>query len=381
MPICSVCGTDNPDGFRFCGSCGTPLLQATPERRKTATLLFCDVSGSTALGERLETESVREMMLRYFDEMRAALERHSGVVEKFIGDAVMAVFGVPVAHEDDALRAVRAAVDMLARLEELNHEFEGRFGSRIGLRIGINTGEVVAGDVSMGETFVSGDPVNVAARLEQTAAVGEVLLGELTWRLTRQAVRAEPVEPLALKGKAKPVPAYRLLGLADGSPARRPRGASALVGREEELATLHRELDAAVAGRACRLVTVVGEPGMGKSRLAEEFLGARRPGTRVLRGRCLSYGEGITYWALGEIVRAAGGFDKDDGAAAARARLGALLAETEDGDAVTGLLVQAIGLESGSGATGEIAWAARRLVEAIARKEPVVGAIEDLPWA
>src|SRR5213593_1899526 len=144
MPRCGSCGVESPEGFRFCGNCGASLVEAAPERRKTVTLLFCDVSGSTALGERLETESVREMMLRYFDEMRTALERHSGVVEKFIGDAVMAVFGVPVAHEDDALRAVRAAVDMLARLEELNDEFEGRFGSRIGLRIGINTGEVVA---------------------------------------------------------------------------------------------------------------------------------------------------------------------------------------------------------------------------------------------
>jgi class 3 adenylate cyclase/tetratricopeptide (TPR) repeat protein len=381
MPTCSVCGTENPDAFRFCGQCGTALLKATPERRKTATILFCDVSGSTALGERLETEAVREVMLRYFDEMRAALERHSGVVEKFIGDAVMAVFGVPVAHEDDALRAIRAATDMLACLEELNDEFEGRFGSRIGLRIGINTGEVVAGDASAGETFVSGDPVNVAARLEQTAGVGEVLLGELTWRLTRQAVHAEPVEPLSLKGKAKPVPAYRLLGLADGTPERRPRAASALVGREEEVDRLHRELDAAVAEQGCRLVTILGEPGMGKSRLAEEFLGSRRPGTQALRGRCLSYGEGITYWALGEIVRAAARLDKDDPAATAREKLRALLAGTEDADAATGLLVQAIGLESGSGATGEIAWAARRLVEAVAREQPVVVAIEDLHWA
>src|SRR5919197_2325661 len=258
MPMCPVCGTDNPEGIRFCGQCGTVLLAATPERRKTATILFCDVSGSTALGERLETEAVREVMLRYFDEMRAALERHSGVVEKFIGDAVMAVFGVPVAHEDDALRAVRAAVDMLARLEELKDEFEGRFGSRIGLRIGINTGEVVAGDASLGETFVSGDPVNVAARLEQTAAVGGGVLGELTWRLTRQAVRAEPVEPLALKGKEKPVLAYRLLGLADGVPARVAQPASELVGREHDLARLHRQLDGgAVAERACRIVTIV----------------------------------------------------------------------------------------------------------------------------
>src|SRR5256885_2486064 len=152
MRTCPVCGTENPDVFRFCGQCGTPLHQAAAERRKTATLLFCDVSGSTALGERLETESVREVMLRYFDEMRAAIERHSGVVEKFIGDAVMAVFGVPVAHEDDALRAVRAALEMLGRLDELNDEFERRFGSRIGPRVGVNTREGGAGGVSAGET-------------------------------------------------------------------------------------------------------------------------------------------------------------------------------------------------------------------------------------
>src|SRR5919204_6780245 len=202
MPTCPNCGTDNPDGFRFCGQCGTPLAETAPERRKTVTLLFCDVSGSTALGERLEAESVREVMLRYFEEMRVVIERHSGTVEKFIGDAVMAVFGVPVAHEDDALRAVRAASEMLERLDALNDEFEGRFASRIGLRIGINTGEVVAGDASAGETFVSGDPVNVAARLEQTAAVGEVLLGELTWRLTRQGVRTQPPAPPPPEGKA-----------------------------------------------------------------------------------------------------------------------------------------------------------------------------------
>src|ERR687888_522164 len=170
MARCPSCGTENPTGFLFCGRCGSPLAKASPERRKTVTVLFCDVSGSTALGERLETEAVREVMLRYFDEMRVVIERHSGTVEKFIGDAVVAVFGVPVAHEDDALRAVRAASEMLERLDALNDEFEGRFGARIGLRIGINTGEVLAGDVSLGETFVGGDPLKVGARREQGAA-------------------------------------------------------------------------------------------------------------------------------------------------------------------------------------------------------------------
>src|ERR671938_720240 len=174
MPTCPICGTDNPEGFRFCGQCGTVLLAATPERRKTATILFCDVSGSTALGERLETEAVREVMLRYFDEMRAALERHSGVVEKFIGDAVMAVFGVPVAHEDDALRAVRAAAEMREEVPELG----------VQARIGLTTGEVVTGTE---ERLATGDAVNVAARLEQAAPPGDVLLGEPTLELLGEA--------------------------------------------------------------------------------------------------------------------------------------------------------------------------------------------------
>src|SRR6266581_2280220 len=381
MPTCLNCGTENPAGFLFCGRCGSPLAEATPERRKTVTVLFCDVSGSTALSERLETEAVREVMLRYFDEMRVVIERHSGTVEKFIGDAVMAVFGVPVAHEDDALRAVRAAAEMLGRLEAINDEFESRFGSRIGLRIGINTGEVVTGDTGAGEAFVSGDAVNVAARLEQTAGAGEVLLGELTYRLARRAVTAEPVEPLALKGKEKPVPAYRLVGAAAEGGVRVGRAAGALVGRREELAVLGRELAAAVAEDACRLVTVLGEPGIGKSRLALEFLASVEPEARVLTGRCLSYGEGITYWALGEIVREAAGIGSDEAAAVARERIEALLVGTEEAGAVSALLVQALGLERGSGATGEIAWAARRLFEALARDRPLIVAIDDLHWA
>src|SRR5919201_1432876 len=381
MPTCPNCGTDNPDGFRFCGQCGTPLAQAAPERRKTVTLLFCDVSGSTALGERLEAESVREVMLRYFEEMRVVIERHSGTLEKFIGDAVMSVFGVPVAHEDDALRAVRAASEMLERLEALNDEFEGRFGARIGLRIGINTGEVLAGDTGGGEGFVSGDAVNVAARLEQTAGVGEVLLGELTYRLARQAITVERVEALTLKGKAKPVPAYRLVAVAPDGAARVGQAAAALVGREEELAALREEFDAAVAAAECRLVTILGEPGIGKSRLVLELIASVEPEARVLTGRCLSYGEGITYWALGEIVRGAAGIEKEDDVATARGRIETLLAGTEDAETVAALLAQALGLERGSGATGEIAWAARQLFEALARERPLVVAIEDLHWA
>ena len=208
---CAVCGFDNPEGFRFCGRCSSPLegeLAARGDVRKTITVLFCDVMGSTQLGEHLDPETVRRVMGRYFDEMKAVLESHGGTVEKFIGDAIMAVFGVPVVHEDDALRAIRAAQGMRERLGELNKELERDHGISIIARTGVNTGEVVAG--TSAQTLATGDAVNVAARLEQAAPPGEILFGTDTHRLVRDAVDAEPVDPLQVKGKAEPIHAYRL---------------------------------------------------------------------------------------------------------------------------------------------------------------------------
>ena len=285
--------------------CGSPLEPAAPERRKLATMLFCDMSGSTAMGERVDAESVREMMFSYFHEMRAAIERHGGTVEKFIGDAVMAVFGVPTAHEDDALRAVRAAWEMQERLVALNEQLEQRYGSTIALRIGVNTGEVVAGEGTTRQALVTGDAVNVAARLEQTAAPGQVLIGEPTLRLVRDAVSVEAVEPLALKGKSEPVPAYRVLAIDAAAPALSRRLDTPMVGREAELTQLESMLDETKRGR-CLLATVVGEPGVGKSRLAAELIAGAHD-VQVLRGSCLQYGEGITYWPIAEIVRQAAG--------------------------------------------------------------------------
>jgi class 3 adenylate cyclase len=230
------------------------------ERRKLASVLFCDMSGSTAMGEGVDAESVRDLMFRYFHEMRSAIERHGGTVEKFIGDAVMAVFGVPVAHEDDALRAARAANEMRLRLASLNDELERRFGTRIALRIGIESGEVVAGESTKRHAIVTGDTVNVAARLEQAASPGEILLGERTYRLVRDAVAAEPVAPLSLKGKAELVSAYRLLGVGDSPRGYASRFEARLVGRAAELDLLRREFAKAVATQSCRRVTVVGHP-------------------------------------------------------------------------------------------------------------------------
>ena len=232
MTICASCAHENADGAKFCQECGSELSAPAQERRKLATLLFCDVSGSTAMGERLDSEAVRELMFRYFHQMRSAIEGHGGTVEKFVGDAVLAVFGVPLAHEDDALRATRAALEMRKRLDDLNEELERRFGAKLQLRIGINTGEVVSGDASSRDTFVTGDAVNVAARLEQAAQPGEILLGELSAALSRAEV--EPLAPIAAKGKYEPVLAFRLLA----APPPAARAGRPLVGRERKLEQL-----------------------------------------------------------------------------------------------------------------------------------------------
>jgi class 3 adenylate cyclase len=207
VPACPTCGEQVSEETRFCPSCGRALNPGglAREERKTVTVLFADVTGSTALGERLDPESLRRVMSRYFAEMSGILERHGGSVEKFIGDAVMAVFGVPVLHEDDAMRAVRAAVEMRAALSSLNEELDRDHGVSLRVRTGINTGEVVAGDLVAGQRFVTGDAVNVAARLEQSAEPGEILIGEATHRLVRDAVEAEAVEPLSVRGREEEV--------------------------------------------------------------------------------------------------------------------------------------------------------------------------------
>ena len=343
--------------------------------------MFCDLSGSTATGERLDAETVRSLMLSYFHEMRGALERHGGTVEKFVGDAVLAVFGVPEAHEDDALRACRAALEMQARLESLNEEFEGRFGTRIALRIGVNTGEVVAGDASSRETFVTGDAVNVAARLEQAAGPGEVLLGETTYRLVRDAARAEAVEPLSAKGKSEPVPAYRLLGVSEFGPVPRPVG-TPFAGREGELGLLEREFEAVVAQGGCRLVTVVGEPGVGKSRLTAEFISRVGARARVVRGTCLSYGDGITFWAVGEIVRELAEIEDEHSPAEARALIEAHVEGVANGPVVAAKIAQLLGLADDGVATGqETEWAIRHFLIAQASTRPLLVVVDDIHWA
>src|SRR4051812_47144540 len=238
MIVCSVCGEENPDRARFCLACGTALGSeqaggAAAETRKTVTVVFTDVTGSTAIGERLDPETLRRVMSRYFDEMREAVEAHGGVVEKFIGDAVMAVFGIPRVHEDDAVRAVRAADEMRQRLHEVNRELQRDHGVELQFRTGVNTGEVVAGDPSAGQRLVTGDTVNVAPRLGQAAGPGEILLGATPRALGRDAGEVPRLEePLELKGKAEPVPAFRLDRVTPGVSGHARRLDSPMVGRE-----------------------------------------------------------------------------------------------------------------------------------------------------
>ena len=350
------------------------------EVRKTVTVLFADVTGSTALGERLDPESLRGLMSRYFDEMRSAVEAHEGTVEKFIGDAVMAVFGVPVVHEDDALRAVLAASRIREILVPLNAELERNWGARLEVRTGVNTGEVVAGDPSSGQSFVTGDAVNIAARLEQAAEPGEILLGEETRRLVRDAVLVEPVDPLELKGKAERVPAFRLVGVTPGAPALARGLDSALVGREEELATLHRALDEAATQRVCRVATVVGDAGLGKTRLVNEFVVREAERAHSLWGRCLPYGEGITFWPVAEAVRSAAGIAELDSPEAARSKVRELVGHAENGADIADRVAAAIGLDEG-GDIRETFWAVRQLFEFLARDAPLVVVFEDIHWA
>jgi predicted ATPase/class 3 adenylate cyclase len=378
VQICPSCAEENPPKFRLCGYCGAPLAAEPPpqEVRKRVTILFCDLKGSTTLGESLDSESLREVMSRYFDVMSAAIARHEGTIEKFIGDAVMAVFGIPRVREDDALRAVRAAGEMQEGLLRLNDELERAYGVRLANRIGVNTGEVVAGGPISGQRMLIGDPVNVAARLEQAAGEMEALLGELTYRLVRDHVRVEQVEPLELKGKAERIPAYRLVEVL----ARRaePTGAAQFVGREEELGVLEGALGRAIESRSCELVVVTGEAGVGKSTLRQEFTRRASERALVIRGHCLSYGSGITFWPLVEVVREAAGITEGDNLAEARAKLLETVAGNPD---VAERVGSAVGLSERQFPLHEIYWGARKLVETLARDRPLVLVLEDLHWA
>jgi class 3 adenylate cyclase len=331
------------------------------------------------MGEGRDPEAIRSVMDRYFAAMREVIERHGGTVEKFVGDAVMVAFGIPTVHEDDALRALRAATEMRTRLAELNEDLEREWSIRIEIRTGVNTGEVIAGDSSTREAFATGDTVNTAARLEQSAGAGEILIGETTYRLVRHAAEVEPVDPLTLKGKAEPVPAFRLLGLST-EPATRPvHGQGSLVARERELGSIRASIQEAIASRRCLLVTVIGSPGVGKSRLVEESV--RDPDLRVLRGGCLSYGDGITFWPIAQMIRQAVGISDEDAPDQVRSRIRSLGLGRAGGSDVDDRLLDLLGLGEGSGGVEETQLAVRTFVTRVADTSPLAIVIEDVHWA
>ena len=380
MQVCPGCGEENPDRFRLCGLCGTKLAPESPpqEVRKTVTIVFSDLKGSTSLGEKLDTESLREVLNVYFTEMKRVLESHGGTVEKYIGDAIMAVFGLPRVHEDDALRAVRAATDMQLALAGINDRLEAGWGVRLENRTGVNTGEVVAGDVTSSQRLVTGDAVNTAARLEQAAPALEVLISQSTYRLVKDAVEVDPVQPLELKGKAEKIPAFRLVSVNGGEGVARRLDAP-MVGRIGELEILRATLGRSKVGRGPELITVLGPAGVGKSRLLQEFI--RESGDEViaLRGRCLSYGDGGTFWPLAEVVRGAAGIREEDSLERALAKITSLIGR--GGEHISDRIAAAIGLSAEQFPVQETFWATAQFLEKLAVRKPVIVVIEDVHWA
>jgi class 3 adenylate cyclase/tetratricopeptide (TPR) repeat protein len=378
VQTCRKCGEKSPEGANFCPACGTALNREPAqarEARKPVTVVFADVAGSTRLGEQLDPESLRRIMSRYFETASEALQRHGATVEKFIGDAVMAVFGVPAVHEDDALRAVRAAVEMREAVEALNSELERERGVRIQIRTGVNSGEVVAGEPSDGQMLVTGDAVNVAARLEQAAGPGEILIGEKTRQLVRDAVRVDPVGSLAVKGKESGVLAWRLVEVLDHAPPLARRLDSPLIGRERELAQLRQAFGHAFEERRIYLFTVLGVAGIGKSRLAAELTATVSDAADIVVGRCLPYGEGITFWPLVEIVRDLIGEAEDP-----RSAIAEVVADEDDADMIAERIAAALGRSESAASAEETFWAVGKLFAALARVRPLVVVLEDIHW-
>jgi adenylate cyclase len=427
-PRCPGCGAENPGGAKFCIECGTALSaapvvvapaeaegpltpsSALPEERRLATILFADLSGYTAVAERMDPESVKSLVGSALRRLGEEVVRYGGSVDKFIGDNVMAVFGAPVAHEDDPERAVRAGLAMQSAMEEINARIAGPAGVSFALRVGVNSGEVLAGQMGDGYT-VMGDAVNVASRLQAAARPGSVTVGEATFRLTRGAIDYDELEPLELKGKAEPVPAWEAVRLLVPGPAgRAARAATPLIGRDEEAGLLYTLFDRVVREGRPHLVTVIGQAGVGKSRLLRELASrvADRPEKPGLReGRCPAYGAGLSYWALGEVIRSSFEIvDTDDSEIAWGKLLGGIERLFEDAVAdqtttaepperLAATIARPLGIEPPEEIVAampvdaedpqqmreRLFSAVRSLIEAGSQQRPVVLAIEDIHWA
>ena len=406
--ICRSCGADLPDGARFCPTCGTPVTgppgggaatdggSAPAEERKVVTVLFADVTGSTTLGEGLDPEPLREVFDAYFTAMRDEIEAEGGTVEKFIGDAVVAVFGVPVAHEDDPARALRAATRMLSRLDQVNVQLEREYDLSLRIRIGVNTGEVLASpDAAPGEPLATGDVMNTAARLQAAAEPDAVLVADRTARAVRRFRFAEP-STLSLRGRSETVIARRLLGVREPDDREAAEIGAPMIGRDRELTLLSAVFEGVAEERRPHLVTIYGDPGVGKSRLTREFVraaGERAEDPAILVGRCLPYGEGVTYWPLAEILKARAGIRDSDPIEVVLARLDAVLADLPSGidpARLRAAFAATLGLEDPERpramrepkqVRGDLHEAWRSLLSSITAQRPVVVIVEDIHWA
>jgi class 3 adenylate cyclase/tetratricopeptide (TPR) repeat protein len=418
--VCPSCGTVAPPEAKFCMSCGTALkgdappaparaepVRAKPldlpEERRQVTVLFADLSGYTAIAERMDPEAVKSFVDRALRRLGQEVDRFGGSVDKYIGDNVMAVFGAPIAHEDDAERAVRAALGMQAAMGEINESLGASHGVNLALRVGVNTGEVVAGAIGDGYTVI-GDTVNVAARLQTAAQPGSVTVGERTHRATHEAISYRELEPLTLKGKAEPVAAWEAVGVVAAQPVRRAGAETPLVGRADKLELLESVYERVERGRRAHLVTVIGQAGVGKSRLRVELgrrLAERESPPTFREGRCLPYGSGIVYWALGEIIRAETGIVDGDSAEVAWTKLSTFVGElaqvnlgqrSEPVERRAAVIARLLGLDAPSDRAQPddedpqrmreaFFSSVRSVIETMALRNPLVLVFEDIHWA
>jgi class 3 adenylate cyclase/tetratricopeptide (TPR) repeat protein len=397
MPLCAACGEENPERARFCLACGASLASApapaVSEERRTVTVVFTDIVGSTASAEQLDPEDVRARLAPYYSRVRRELESFGGTVEKFIGDAVVALFGAPVAHEDDPERAVRAALAVREAIAELNAADDWL---DLNLRTGVHTGEalvVLGARTAEGEGMAAGDVMNTAARLQSAAPVNGIIVGEATYRATSRIIQYCDAEPVQAKGKSDPIPVWEVVAVREAISSRTVSGGR-FVGREDELERLVAAWERVRAGRAAQAATLVGPPGIGKSRLLREFTRRVETAAGVYRGRCLPYGEGITYWAINEIVKSAAGILHADDSAVIAEKLGVLLERlpTSDRDelrTMAAALASLVGVATTPAGTytvteitqAEMHWGIRRILELLAAKRPLVLVVEDLHWA
>jgi class 3 adenylate cyclase len=390
VTVCSSCGKENPEGFAFCGYCTAPLTEQPTrvvEERKIVSVLFCDLVGFTAASEQQDPEDVRARIRPYHARLRAEIERYGGTVEKFVGDAVMAVCGAPVAHEDDAGRAVRAGLRILEAIAELN-EADPELGLQV--RIGINTGEAVVAvgaRPERGEGLVTGDVVNTAARIQTVAPVNGIAVSEQTYRTTSHVFVYEPLAPVSVKGKANPLLLWQAHAVRDRFGRDSTRGyKTPFIGRELEKPLLIGTFERAAQQRSVQLITIIGEPGVGKSRLAAElfaYIDAKPELITWRQGRCLPYGEGITFWALGEILKAEAGILESDSAEVAAAKLETAVSPDEpERQWLLQRLAPLVGVEAASPAERkELFTAWRRFLESLAAARPSVLVFDDLHWA